>query len=672
MKNQIEHLIIKRDEQKNKENRNLFNDEIAFYTRDVNWNIQSNHPILKVAKELNKLTTKIDDVNLTFEQDEIFKKMQKGEDVWISAKTSFGKTWLAYSCFIERINMAQLQKNFRNIIFIHFVPSDIIASQLIYKINEKIEKSFWFSKDKKIVNVSDNFENNCANYLVGTPEKIYPQIEKIFKDKSVYVESIIADEAHEMFLEGERQLFYKTVVERFCKYFPDANIWLIGAFLNNNNKDSFEKKINKKFIDFYPHGFRLRYVINHKNTSWLKSEEINFNKSNDNQKKLILNYFPSVPKCLAAFEREIWNFDYFKTIQRLNRSLDNQKLRDEYFDDYSSKLNLNGSDANKNFNSRYNILDGLRIGVGVYHAQMPEFIKSLVYKFAEENLLDTIYTTPAIIGGLDLKISEINIHETKISTSKMQVSEFFNLAGRAGRYRPKNEQIIATVNIIDNKTNNNWINNNKEKIFSREFNETYKKFNEKNLYNIRESLKVIEDLGESEELKNNIWIDPRIHPEITRILTNNKTKLEQIFKDVKYFFELIKNDKGIRFDDEKPIPKWIRINDLKYLNEFLCLYTEKYRFKSRYKIYQLGYRDIFALRYFFQYIYLKDEYKLFIKYSISLKKREKEIDFSKKMQEFSSMFYQEIKYALYSYFAHFFKLAKRYKITNETLEEIMV
>lgn len=647
-KNELENLIL----QRTKKNADFINDKIAFLRRDTNHKFKTKNIYFNFANILNNLATNVETNKLSFEQEEIYQKLLNNESFKFSAKTSFGKTWLIRKAFKKSIENA-LSINFSKNCFtwIHIVPNEILELDIM----NNVKNEFKNLKYEKLVNVDINLYNeniNNFNYIVGTPEKIYPLISSFKK-----VEKIIADEAHEMYCsDDERSLFYKMTFKQLSLKFEWANKIEMGAFLEG--KDVLIKK-----------GFSSLYVIeNFENEILLKDEKKENNINIEKNSKITLKFFSSAKKCLEDFKNDFLN-DKKKYLDRYvelsNKDFTNQKIRDEFANEMTQKY-YSGNIENE-FLERYDVIDGLKIGVALYHSKMPKELKWIIYQMCKKKIIFEIYSTSSIVGGLDFDISKIIIQKTKINRKSMSIETFFNIAGRAGRYRAGEEPILGLVKIKKDDENINWFNKNKKNIETRRF--------ENNIFeNKKENFNIIKTINEykkerDKNLKQAYLIDPRIHPDITKRLFDNRDKTKEILEDIKKIFNIINKDRKIEYYDKN----WIRICEVKkYMKEFLNIYTQKeYKFKGTKELYKLEWKELKIIKYFFNYILKeKNETKIFHNYGFFLKNRKNKVDFSKNMKILSQIIYTEVKYALYSYVNHFLTLCVFLNLETKKLDEL--
>lgn len=79
------------------------------------------------------------------------------------------------------------------------------------------------------------------------------------------------------------------------------------------------------------------------------------------------------------------------------------------------------------------ILKCLRIGVALHHGALPTAYRKEIERLLRENVLKVTISSPTLAQGLNLSATAVIIHSLHRSGERIDVSEFKNVIGRAGR-----------------------------------------------------------------------------------------------------------------------------------------------------------------------------------------------------------------------------------------------
>ena len=80
-----------------------------------------------------------------------------------------------------------------------------------------------------------------------------------------------------------------------------------------------------------------------------------------------------------------------------------------------------------------NILKCLRLGVALHHGALPTAYRKEIERLLRDGVLKVTISSPTLAQGLNLSATAIVMHSLYRSGEKIEVSEFKNVIGRAGR-----------------------------------------------------------------------------------------------------------------------------------------------------------------------------------------------------------------------------------------------
>ncbi|MFJ3331409.1 MULTISPECIES: DEAD/DEAH box helicase [Enterococcus] len=326
---------------------------------------------------------------LTKEQETCLNILSK-ENLFVSAPTSFGKTFIA----LEHI--ARNKDMLNNIIFV--VPT-------IALMNELRRKCFLYFKDTFILITSDSELEQYYQYtkkiIIVVPERISAQLFQKYLDER-YIDFLIYDEIYKLNADKKTNknnsrlikmnYIYKYLIERSKK------VLLLGPFIKNVSFSRSKMKI-QKFIT------NLNLVYN----------EVEFDENfesyygNPEDKRFI--YFDS-PDNIVKFLR--------KTPPDLPVVEFDKKIVDW---------------ISENVHPSWYYVSCLKKGIGIHHGKTPTFLRKYIENEYAHGSIHTILCTSTLIEGVNTPTNSLVVYD-----QPRGVFELNNLIGRVGRLNIENPQ----------------------------------------------------------------------------------------------------------------------------------------------------------------------------------------------------------------------------------------
>lgn len=372
---------------------------ISILNLDIFDDLIINNAIMGVpVKTLRKIPEKINDKNLTINQSVILNEMRESNLV-INASTGFGKTFLTSIFLIERYRKKSTEFPKKKQLLL--VPTEILEEQILSRIKLN-------NKDIEYV-IGNN--PDVSDIVVCTPEKIYTRLINIKNGTNIF-DTIIIDEAHCILQGSDRGEFLKEMLKLSIN--NDIKYIFISPFISTNEFEIFEKiydKINLKYINVSTRKRNNKDIINDytDNNNILNNESI---------------YSEGITLVYSSGVSDVIQFALL--LKNNNRYISEKKE--------ISKESLDIiNDAEKKFNKKYIIFDLLKIGVAYLHSNMPNEVISLIINLVERGEIKIVSASSIIIYGMDLPFDNIIINKCKINKANMEVNDFINLIGRAGR-----------------------------------------------------------------------------------------------------------------------------------------------------------------------------------------------------------------------------------------------
>lgn len=317
------------------------------------------------------------------QQIECLNYLMKGDNLLISAPTSFGKTFVAleYMC----------RKSLNNIVFV--VPTLALMNELFAKIRMK------FGEDYNIV--QNGYENiDSKNIIIIVPERADVEL----LSKMNYIDLLIFDEIYKLQRtasnKNERNMD-KRIISLNRGYFELVNrskqVLLLGPFIKDISfeRTKLNENITKYITDYSPVYTKIIYKED--------KDEFIYDELDNGEAKLI--YFNS-PHAIYEFATRISNNVSFE---------ENTNSLTEWCDKYVTEKWLPS--------------ELLKKGIGIHHGKLPGFMRKYIENLYNTRKIDTILCTSTLLEGINTPTNELIVYDSEgLSAFKIN-----NLIGRVGR-----------------------------------------------------------------------------------------------------------------------------------------------------------------------------------------------------------------------------------------------
>lgn len=318
-------------------------------------------------------------------QAEVYYTLLRGENVVLSAPTSFGK-----SLIIDSIIASQKHSN----IFI-IVPT--IA--LIDETRKRLSK---FKDSYKII-THPNQSFSQQNIFILTQERAI----EIIPD--VNVDFFVIDEFYKLSpqkTDEERchilnQVFYMLVKKDAQFYLLGPNIEQVTTSLSDNVKFKFIKTDYKTVVSEH-------HQVNLKDGEDSIEQLIKLSSSLGDPTLIFCQSPASANKVAKAF----------CTSNKFERTDENKDLVDWLRD---------------NYHSQWILPDCLEYRVGIHHGKIPRAIAQKCIKLFNEGKIRFLICTSSLIEGVNTKAKNVIVYDNKIARTKFDYFTFNNICGRSGR-----------------------------------------------------------------------------------------------------------------------------------------------------------------------------------------------------------------------------------------------
>lgn len=342
---------------------------------------------------------------LHIKQSWILKKLLNGEDLIVSAPTSFGKSFI--------IDALIANKKPNNIVII--VPTISLMDETRRRLTKK------FGKEYNIITTSGS-EVKDKNIFVFPQERAIEYIDK-FKDN---LDLFIVDEFYKISIDSdERANLLRGVIEKIRK-FAKQKYYLCPNIKNIQIKNLFGVNKEPIIIDFNTVYLNEKSIqVKNKEDKLDKLKSILFNIAKNHEPQTLI--YAKSPKEVDELCRYL--------IQNIEK-YDNKKLVE-----YNNWLNTYYS---KNWHLCKSILCTIAIHNGVLHRP----ISQMNVKLFNNNIINTMICTSSLIEGVNTSAKNLILYSNRVGNNKLTSFTYKNIIGRTGRMF---KYFIGNVYLLEDK-----------------------------------------------------------------------------------------------------------------------------------------------------------------------------------------------------------------------------
>ncbi|MFM5013824.1 DEAD/DEAH box helicase [Aeromonas veronii] len=378
---------------------------------------------------------------LTDSQFDVFSAMDKNQHFSFSGPTSFGKS------FLIRNYVYQCIHNNKNVVVL--VPTKALIDEYLRDIRNKIKELDWSN-----INLSKNAkiqDPEKVNVLILTPERFNSFI---YSQNRMDIDVLFIDEAHKLGDDDERSITAFKVIQKAKELYPNCKLIFSSPVINNPSvflesfglqnshyKEAKEGPVTQNlfFLDLTSH---TSYIFNELSNSFEKTScAINF----DNRFELIKhigalsdsNLIYCSAKTSSVYDAVSFS-ENLEVIKNPRLRVAAQNIRDLIHDDYYlSELILKG--------------------VAYHNADLPKVVRGIIEDLYQSRDIKYVFCTSTLLEGVNLPTGNLFLQSFSRSNNKVTNKsklDFWNLAGRAGRYTKELDGNIFCIK--DNSTT--WAN----------------------------------------------------------------------------------------------------------------------------------------------------------------------------------------------------------------------
>jgi len=358
--------------------------------------------------------------------------------VSISAPTSAGKSFILYNVLVNILADKQAIKN-----IVYIVPTRALISQVETDIKNALLKEnikpfgvYSFPQIEK-ESVVDH-----SNVFVFTQERLH-----WFRTENpeIPIHYLIVDEAHKI-QDGSRGILLQQEIEELLNSFPSLKVYFSSPFTTNP-----ELLLNGYYGQENAAVVKLNYVTVNQNLLFVSPEltdskqwkvSLCHEKGRMDLGHLHLSSRPTSDSKKILFISELFAGDQGGVIIYANGAADAERnalvlyaIREQVdFQPSQNILNLIEF-TKKTVHKDYRLITCLKRGVAFHYGNMPQLLRAEIERLFKEGELKFIICTSTLLEGVNLPARTLIINKpTRGKNQPMNSSDFWNLAGRAGRW----------------------------------------------------------------------------------------------------------------------------------------------------------------------------------------------------------------------------------------------
>ena len=352
----------------------------------------------KLAYSLFNLNINNEDIILHREQSRVLKLLLKGENVVLSAPTSFGKSYI--------IDALISIKKPQNVLII--VPTIALLDETRRRIYSKF-KSYY-----NIITTSKQ-EIKSKNIFILTQERALSYIQN---EVRFPLNLFIVDEFYKIAEDSGRGSILQKIISHFMSISEQK--YFLCPYVDDINENPFVKKDRFLKLDFNTvivkehklYGKTKKYENNLKNISLIR---LIFN--NENNKNII-------------YTNSIGNIKYLSSfINKINMATYNNLDKNE-----NNLLNSFLGWLKNNYTDKWYLYDLIKKGIGIHNGQIHRCLTQIQLKlYNDTKIINTIIATSSLIEGVNTQAKNIILHSNRKAADKIDRFTYNNIKGRSGR-----------------------------------------------------------------------------------------------------------------------------------------------------------------------------------------------------------------------------------------------
>lgn len=387
-------------------------------------------------------------------QSEFWDSAKNNEWVTVSAPTSVGKSFILESWVEDYIH-----KNDKSLI-VYLVPTRALISEVYDSLVSRLDPNRIGVVNIQALPLKNSFDNTKTNIFVFTQERLNIFYNSLNND--VVVDLLIIDEAHKIG-DSLRGVFLQYVLEMTCSKNRKLNVIFASPFTSNPELLLLDAPYKAKTSVV-----KSSYVTVNQNLIWVEQ------KNNMPKEWMMYLFFKGIKTYIGEFKLEYTPSAESKRLSFIalnlgqhssgnviyvNGAADAEKTAKQVADGLAEEnidqeiLDLIEL-SEKVIHERFALNSTLKKGVAFHYGNMPLIIKSEVERLFSKGKIKYLVCTSTLVEGVNMACKNIFIRGPKKGNrTPMKEDDFWNLAGRAGRW---GKEFQGNVICIDTNNEKLW------------------------------------------------------------------------------------------------------------------------------------------------------------------------------------------------------------------------
>ncbi|MGR5381177.1 DEAD/DEAH box helicase [Vibrio harveyi] len=377
---------------------------------------------------------------LTDSQYKVFKSLNNLDSFSFSGPTSFGKSFIIRNYIFSCINDG------KSVVIL--VPTKVLIEEYMREIRKTIKGEGWSS-----VNLSKNaqsYQEGKVNILVLTPERFN---NLVYSELEINIDVLIVDEAHKLGDDDERSITSFKVIQEATKRFNNCKVVFSSPVISN------------------PSVFLESFGFNGENSIEAVEGPVTQNLFFVDLINKTSQFYNEVSKEFCTHTRELESQDMFSFIRSITSSSSSSLIyctsKSGSVNDavsFSERLPTLSNEklvvASKNIkeliHEEYFLSELLLKGVAFHNADLPKSVRSIIESLYQSRDISYLFCTSTLLEGVNLPTGNLFLRsfKTKGKITNKNKLDFWNLAGRAGRYTKELDGNIFCIQDIEGSWGN--------------------------------------------------------------------------------------------------------------------------------------------------------------------------------------------------------------------------
>jgi len=387
-------------------------------------------------------------------QSEFWDSAQNNEWISVSAPTSVGKSFILESWVEDYIH-----KNDKSLI-VYLVPTRALISEVYDSLLSRLDPNRTGSVNIQVLPLKNSYDRDKTNIFVFTQERLNIFYNSLNND--VVVDLLIIDEAHKIG-DSLRGIFLQYVLEMTSSKNRKLNVIFASPFTSNPELLLLDAPYKGRSSVV-----KSSYVTVNQNLIWVEQKNntpkewmmyLFFKGEKTHIGEFKLEHTPSAESKRLSFVALNLGKHSSGNVIYVNGAADAEKTAKQVADGLvEEEIDKEISDlielSEKVIHERFALNFTLKKGVAFHYGNMPLIIKSEVERLFSKGKIKYLVCTSTLVEGVNMACKNIFIRGPKKgSRIPMKEDDFWNLAGRAGRW---GKEFQGNVICIDTNNEKLW------------------------------------------------------------------------------------------------------------------------------------------------------------------------------------------------------------------------